>query len=1023
MTTNASGCPHTTTLQLTISNGAITAQPTAPTICKSIGATASISVEVSGANLPTYQWQVQTASSTTVWTPIVNNANYSGATSATLNITRTTTSLPATGTKYRVLVTSCGTTVTSNAVALAELATLSKAATIAVVTRLTPTATTCEGTTVDLSLAAGSIGNVQWEMSTTSATEGFSNVGSLIQQSALSAVNTIMSFTTPTLTQDTWFRVVATNGVCSSATSAAIKINVSTTPTAGTIAAGDITVCAPLVAPSSTVFDVTGSALANSITNSTTLSLEGTTSGTTIVWERSTNFVNATDAAPVWSTVTNLTATTETGASYSGVGTVDLVVGNLAADTWFRARVINGACSVTTDVVKITVSKSAKAGTVTSPTTVCTGGSITFTSAAYTGSAIAWQVSTTSSTTGFETVAGANGLTFTMDNVTLVAPGQKFYVRSVVTSGACTQARSAVKTITVNPLSVAGTVTGAGIVCSGGGATLKLAGNVGTIQWEYSADGVDYVNVPTATVGSASTFSTTSATGTSATYVLTNVTAGTYFRAKVTSGACSASYTTPVQMVIGTEAVAGTATAASSTICAASGTTITLTGSVGSITWQKSSNWTAATPTWTAVTNATASTLATGNLTASTAFKAVVTIGSCSIVETTPVIITVNLAAKGGTVAIATTNPGATICAGSSKTLTVSGNVGTIQWQMSTTSATEGFENVSGATSSPYTFTNITQNAWFRVVATSGVCTTTANSTAVGITVTTIPAVAGTISGTNSVCTATGSTLTLGGSTGSIVWQKAVAPFTTWAAISGQTSATLATGNLSATTAYRAILTSGSCTATTSAYVVTVSPLAKAATVTGNSLIKTLPNAICTTTTAPLTLGTGTVGTIQWQFYNAGSSATAVSATTANSFTWTDIDGATSSVLAASSATIGNVWFRVKMTSGPCSVVYSTPVNVWFKLCNTREQAPVTIFNVKGYPNPYSTNFTVSLETPSDSMVYVSVYDMTGKQIENREVTPSELQDLQLGSNWSTGVYNVIVAQDNQVKTMRMIKK
>jgi hypothetical protein len=309
-------------------------------------------------------------------------------------------------------------------------------------------------------------------------------------------------------------------------------------------------------------------------------------------------------------------------------------------------------------------------------------------------------------------------------------------------------------------------------------------------------------------------------------------------------------------------------------------------------------------------------------------------------------------------------------------------------------------------------------------VATSGVCTATSNSTVVGITVTTIPAVAGTISGNNSVCTGTGSTLTLEGSTGSIVWQKAVAPFTTWAAISGQTSATLATGNLSATTSYRAILTSGSCTATTSAYVVTVSPLAKAASVTGHTGATTAATAICTSATRTLTLGTGTVGTIQWQFYNAGTSTTAVSATTASSFTWTDIDGATSSVLAASSAATGNVWFRVKMTSGPCSVVYSAPVNVWFKSCgSTREEAPITIFTVKGYPNPYSTNFTLSLDTPSDSMVYVSVFDMTGKLIENREVMPSDLEDLQLGSNWSTGVYNVIVAQDNQVKTMRMIKK
>jgi hypothetical protein len=1036
VTTNENGCTHTITLHLTISNGAITSQPTSPTICKLSGATASISVAASGANSPTYQWQALATTLNAPWVNVSNNANYSGATSATLNITRTTTSLPATGTKYRVVVTSCGTSVTSDVVTLAELATLSTPKAITIVSKLAPTATTCEGSTVDLLLGASSIGNVQWQMSTTSATEGFSNVGTAYTQTALSAVNPTLPFTTPVLTQDTWFRAVFTNGVCSSTTSAAIKITVSTTPTAGTIAGGDVTVCAPLVGPSTTVFDTTGTPLANTITNSTTLTLEGNSS-TSIVWEKSTNFVNTTNATPVWSAVTNATATTAIGASYSGVGTSELVVGNLAATTWFRARVINGACSVATPVVKITVSPTAKAGTVTSPTTVCTGGSITFTSAAYTGSAIAWEVSTTSTTTGFVPVAGANGLTFTMDNVTLVVPGQKFYVRSVVTSGDCTQARSAVKTITVNPLSVAGTATGGGTVCSGGAGLLKVAGNVGTIQWEYSTDNQNFANVPfnSATLGyvnpnGVTSFNTTSTSGIAATYNVANITEPVYFRAKITSGSCSSVYTNTVQYVIGDQAVAGTATAASSTICAASGTTITLTGNVGAIQWQKSTNWTAATPTWTAVSNATASTLATGNLTASTAFRAVVTIGSCSTVETTPVIVTVNLAAKGGTVAIATTNPGATICAGSNKTLTVTGNVGTIQWQMSTVSATEGFENVVGATSTPYTFTNITQNTWFRVVATNGVCTTTANSTAVGITVTNIPAVAGIISGNNSVCTATGSTLTLEGSTGTIVWQKSInwtATTPTWSAISGQTSATLATGNLTASTAFRAVLTSGSCVATTSPYVVTVSPLAKATAVTGNSLIKTLSNAICTTTTAPLTLSTGYVGTIQWQYYYAGSSATAVSNTSA--VTWTDIDGATSSVYNASSATAGNVWFRVKMTSGPCSVVYSTPVNVWFKTCSspqTREDDSVvakSIFAVKGYPNPYSSNFVLSLDTPSESMVYVNVYDMTGKLIENREVAPSALEGLQLGSEWASGVYNVIVAQDNQMKTIRMVKK
>ena len=133
----------------------------------------------------------------------------------------------------------------------------------------------------------------------------------------------------------------------------------------------------------------------------------------------------------------------------------------------------------------------------------------------------------------------------------------KFYVRSVVTSGDCTLARSAVKTILVNPTTVAGTITGARSVCSGGGTTLKLVSNVGaTIQWQYSTDGESYSNVPTTTVGTAPTFATTSTSGITASYIVKNVTQSTWFKASVRSGLCNAEETAPVQVIVGTS-VAG----------------------------------------------------------------------------------------------------------------------------------------------------------------------------------------------------------------------------------------------------------------------------------------------------------------------------------------------------------------------------------------------------------------------------------------------------------------------------------
>jgi len=603
---NASGCQNIATLHLTINSDAITTQPTAPVICKLLGASTTVSVVAANASSPTYQWFSQAATTSTGWTALVNNVNYSGVNTSTLTITRTTTTVPPTGTKYRVEVSgSCSTTSSSNVVALQELTVLSKVATPKVVTVLSPALTTCEGSSVVLSLAAGSIGNIQLQSSTDGIS--WSNSGSVVAQSAVSALNPAMTFNTGALTQDTWFRLTASNGVCSSVASASIKITVSTTPDAGSISGGDVTVCMPAAA----ALDLSGATVP--ITNTTTLTLTGSSLGATILWQKCVNYLAAT---PTWAA--------------AGSTTTSLTVPNLKASTWYRAQVKNGACIVYTDAVKITVTPAAKAGVTTCAASVCYGGAITFTSSAYVGSSLQWQVSTTSATTGFADVSGETGLVFNMTGVSY-APLSKFYVRSVVTSGSCTIARSAVKTVLVNPTSVAGTVTGGGTVCSSGVAgTLKLAGNTGTIQWQYSTDGVNYTNAPTATVGTAATFTTTSATAIAATYVVSNVTSATYFRALVTSGACSSSVSNAVQYVVGTAAVAGTATAASATVCTGTGTTISLSSAEGTVTWQKSTNWTAAVPTWAAVVTTTPLSLATGNLTKATAYRAMVSIGSCA---------------------------------------------------------------------------------------------------------------------------------------------------------------------------------------------------------------------------------------------------------------------------------------------------------------------------------------------------------------------------------------------------------
>lgn len=815
------GC-HTETLALTIQNiNTIATQPADKTICKAIGGTAIFSVVPIAPDV-TYQWYTQAATATT-WTLVANSVNYSGATTANLNVTKSSTTVPATGTKYKVVVTSsCGIT-TSNIVSISDLTVLSKAAAITVAGTLSPLLTACQGNSVNLSLAAGSIGNIQWQSSTDGIS--YSNTGTPIAQSVLSATNLAIPFNTGALTQTTWFRVVASNGVCSAINGTPIKITVSAPANAGSISGGGVTVCAPLTSG----FDANGNTLTTSITNKTVLTLNGATVGATMVWQKSTNYVNTTNAAPVWAS--------------AGSTTNSIIANALTADAWYRVQVTIGACVAYTNPVKITVTKSAVAGVVTATTngivttSVCTGGDITFTSAAYVGSSIKWEVSTTSATTGFQAVAGANQLVFTMNTVSY-APLSKFYVRSVVTSGNCTLARSLVKTITVNPLPVVSTATGGGTICSGAKGTLALSGYAGTIQWESSADGTNYVNVPIGLATAATTYVSGSATGSASTYLASAIKGDTYFRAKVTSGPCAVVYSNVIKYTIATVTASITLTTSNTAVCSGTGTTLTLTGSITPVKWFKSINWTSATPTWTAVTTSTLPTLATGNLTASTAYKAETTIGACSTLST------------------------------------------------------------------------------------SGIVTVMFNSASLAKTIT--------------------------------------------------ANVTSPTGTSSAL-------------------------------------------AICSGVVKTLTIGTGSIGAIQWQ-----------KSITSTTLGFTDIADAISTSFTIVSPAVGANYLRAKFTNSCGVSVYGVVFTVYYKDCpQTKIVADLgtTSFKVTGYPNPYTNTFQLDITTQSNATVTVMVYNMIGKLIEVRNSGISELGTMEIGDRYATGVYNVMVTQGTEVKTLRMIKK
>ena len=800
----------------------ITKQPLATDICITTGVESLTVIVTSSASATiNYKWQVQTTTGTT-WANITNNSVYSGATTATLGIKSATAVMN--GYKYRVLASvltgSCGSA--TSIVAGLTVIPKSVAGTISVVA-----GTICSGSSKTLTLN-GNLGSIQWQSSTTSSTTGFTTIEGAVSN----------TYTTPALTTTTYYRAVVTSGICSSITTLPVTILVSPAAIAGTITGGDITICA--YTASGTPLDLSGSQIALPYTNVTELNLNG--SSGTIIWQKSTNFTSAT---PTWSSAGSITNT--------------FIATNLTMDTWYRALVTSGVCNVTSAVVKITVSKVAKAGTVTATTnsvvttSVCSGGNITFTSSAYIGTSIRWEVSTTSATTGFTPVSGANGLVFTINNVTY-PPLSKFYVRSVVTSGTCTIARSSVKTITVNPLTVAGTIKGGGTLCANGGATISVTGYVGKIQWEYSTNGINYFVAPYwKNVSGALTyfnpnttteFSTAASTGIAATYVFTNFNAaGTIrFRARITSGACSVLYTSAVQYVNRSVAVAGTISPLSATICPSTGTTLTLTGSVGSI-----------------------------------------------------------------------------------------------QWQKATLSATTGL---------PGTFANI----------------------------------------------------------------------------SGQTGVTLATGNLTVATAYQVVVTIGSCSTVTANYVsvfIVAKPLAKSISSNVTSPAGGISTPICTNNPLKkLTIGAGSLGSIQWQ-----------TSTTSTTEGFSNIAGQTGVSYVIANPSLGANYYRASFTNSCGLTVYSPAVTVNYKVCGIAKvvnEVPVATTNtffVVAYPNPTSENFSLSMTTLSDEQVGVKVYDMTGKLIDQRIVSLRAISELHFGDSYPSGIYNVIVTQGSEIKTLRVIKK
>jgi len=80
-------------------------------------------------------------------------------------------------------------------------------------------------------------------------------------------------------------------------------------------------------------------------------------------------------------------------------------------------------------------------------------------------------------------------------------------------------------------------------------------------------------------------------------------------------------------------------------------------------------------------------------------------------------------------------------------------------------------------------------------------------------------------------------------------------------------------------------------------------------------------------------------------------------------------------------------------------------------------------FKATAYPNPFAANFMIDVKTSSTSVIAIKVYDMVGRLVEQMSTTVTDLDKSPIGNNYPSGVYNVVVTQDETVQTVRVVKR
>ncbi|OYU83949.1 MAG: hypothetical protein CFE24_08790 [Flavobacterium sp. BFFFF2] len=159
----------------------------------------------------------------------------------------------------------------------------------------------------------------------------------------------------------------------------------------------------------------------------------------------------------------------------------------------------------------------------------------------------------------------------------------------------------------------------------------------------------------------------------------------------------------------------------------------------------------------------------------------------------------------------------------------------------------------------------------------------------------------------------------------------------------------------------------------------------------------------------------------------------AVTGATAYRFEWTNGGSTLTYTSSLSNMQLGNY------TGWALNTTYSVRVAVQFggtwqaygSACNVKTPATLArgisenevALSIKAIPNPFESEYVLMAQGGNQTPVQVSVYDMLGKQVEQFSAETHELENRSLGTNYASGIYNVMISQGDDQQVVRIIKK